>query len=121
LRIVIVDDAAVERAIFARIAVTLGHEIAGEAADVTAGAHLAREHRPNLIVLDGRLPGAGLDAIELLLAAAPDAHVAVIASVSELDLVRAARARGASAALLRPLLASQVAQVLDELSVENGG
>jgi DNA-binding NarL/FixJ family response regulator len=115
LRIVIVDDAAVERSIFARIAVALGHEIAGEAADVAAGVQLAREQRPNLIVLDGRLPGDGLDAIEPLLAAAPGAHVAVIAALNELDLVRAARARGASAAFRRPLLMSQVADVLVEM------
>lgn len=111
----IVDDAAVERAIFARIAVALGHEIAGEATDAAAGERLAQELRPNLIVLDGRLPGNGLDAIEPLLAAAPGARVAVIAAIGELDLVRTARAHGASAAFRRPLLMSQVAEVLLEM------
>jgi DNA-binding NarL/FixJ family response regulator len=116
VRILIVDDAALERVLLARIAVRCGHEVAGHAADVAAAVQLATRLAPDLIVLDGRLPPAGaLDAIETLRQAAPGASVAVIAGLEELDLVRAARERGAAGALRRPLLASQVAATLAEL------
>jgi DNA-binding NarL/FixJ family response regulator len=87
----------------------------GEAATLAAAIALAETLAPELIVLDGRLPEGGLDAIEPLQRAAPGARIAVIAALGELDLVRSARARGARAALRRPLLASQVAAVLEEL------
>jgi DNA-binding NarL/FixJ family response regulator len=115
-RILIVDDSALERTIFARIATALGHEIVGEAPDLEAALRIVEHLAPSLIVLDGRLPGGGLAAIGPLLGASPAARLAVIAAIGELDLVRAARERGASGALRRPLLASQVATALEELA-----
>jgi response regulator NasT len=117
MRILIVDDAAVERAIFARIAHDLGHEIVAEAADLATASRLAADLRPQLIVLDGRLPPTGAPAaVAALLAAAPDAAVAVVAALEELDLVRAARAAGAAVALRRPFLPTQVAAALRDLA-----
>jgi response regulator NasT len=96
--------------------VALGHEIVGEADGLAAAVALAETLQPELIVVDGRLPGGGIEAIEPLQHAATGARIAVIAALGELELVRAARARGARAALRRPLLATQVAAVLEELA-----
>ncbi len=88
----------------------------GEAATLADAIALAEALQPDLIVVDGRLPEGGLEAIAPLQRAAAGARIAVIAALGELDLVRTARARGARAALRRPLLASQVAAVLEELA-----
>jgi AmiR/NasT family two-component response regulator len=121
LRVLIVDDADVERDVFARIARSLGHEIVGAAVDLASATRLAASLAPEIIVVDGRLPPRGcLDALGPLREAAPHAAIGNVAAPSELDLIRDARARGATAAFRRPLLASQVAVTLRELAALRG-
>jgi len=113
MRILIVDDAAIERAIFARIALALGHEIAGETGDLEMAVQLAGRLAPDLIVVDGRLPPlGGPGAVAMLRSAAPQSALALVLALGELDLVRAGRAAGAAAILRRPLLATQVEAAL---------
>lgn len=114
MRIVIVDDAAVERAVFALIVLRLGHELAGEAADLEAGRRLVERCAPDVIVVDGRLP-EGVAAITALREAAPQAAIAAIVALGERALVQAAREAGASAVLLRPMLGTQVEAALRDL------
>ncbi len=83
---------------------------------MTSAVAEAERLQPEIIVVDGRLPGGGLEALEALGRAAPGARLALIAALSELDLVREARRRGAADALRRPLLVSQVAETLAELA-----
>ncbi|MGP6159150.1 MAG: response regulator [Vulcanimicrobiaceae bacterium] len=117
MRILLADDAAVLRAAFARIAASAGHELVGEAADVSQAAALAAELEPDVVVLDSRLPPSGArDALAAVGAAAPAASLLVLAAAGEQGLVRACLAAGARGALLRPLLGSQVLAVLGSLA-----
>jgi CheY-like chemotaxis protein len=121
LRILIVDDAAVECDVFAHIARNLGHTIVGTAADLATATQLAAALVPEIIVLDGRFPPGGpLGALAPLRAAAPYAAIAIIAAPGELDLIRTARAAGAAGAFRRPLLPAQVAVTLHELATLRG-
>lgn len=74
-----------------------GIEVVAATQTVTEAVQAAKEHRPALCVVDLRLAGAsGLDAIPLLLRAAPGTRVAVLTSFH--DPVSAKRAVDAGAA-----------------------
>jgi DNA-binding NarL/FixJ family response regulator len=114
MRIVVVDDSAVARRIFARLASAAGHEVVAESADADDAIDQVARRAPDAVVIDGRLPPHGASAlIERLRERRPDMRIVIVASLDERDLVVAAAAAGASAALLRPLLPSRVAEALD--------
>jgi DNA-binding NarL/FixJ family response regulator len=117
VRILLADDAGVMREIFARIVIPAGHELVGQAAEASEAVALAALLAPDVVVVDSRLPpGGGLEALAKLRAAAPGAALLLLAAVAEQALVREALAAGASGALRRPLLASQVLGVLAGLA-----
>lgn len=115
MRILIVDDAAVERAVFASIAQRLGHEMVGEADDAATALQLAAQIAPDLIVVDGRLPSLEAETFGALGAAAPGAAVAVVVAFGERDVMRTAFERGARTVLRRPFLPTQVEAALRDI------
>jgi DNA-binding NarL/FixJ family response regulator len=77
---------------------------------------LARQHRPDLIVLDLAMPGRnGLDAIAELLAASPSTEVAVCSGFVSSGLAASARAEGASACFDKSLSPERLIEQLDAL------
>ena len=113
LRIVVGDDAAPSRAILARLIGELQHQVVAEAIDATGVLARCAELGPDLAIVDGRLPpGGGLAAVESLRRAAPELAIVFVASLDEVDLLRAALAAGASGALGRPFLRSQIEATL---------
>jgi DNA-binding NarL/FixJ family response regulator len=116
MRVLVIDDAAVARAAFARMAEGVGHTIVAQS-DGSEGpgglAELAERHRVDAVVIDGRLYADGMTtAIARLRQVSPRLHIVVLAALGETGLVRAAIDAGASAALLRPLVPSRVAEAL---------
>jgi DNA-binding NarL/FixJ family response regulator len=78
-------------------------DVCGEAADAAAAVALAVEHRPDLVLLDVRMPGSGLAALWEIAARVPDAHVVMLtASEEDEDLFAALRA-GADGYLLKDI------------------
>ncbi|MFC0429326.1 response regulator transcription factor [Kutzneria buriramensis] len=58
VRVVLADDQALVRAGFRLLLETeVGFEVCGEAADGAQAVALAREHRPDVVVMDIRMPG----------------------------------------------------------------
>ncbi len=137
MRIALVDDAAVSRALFVRIAGELRHHVVvvptaddDGASDVVAMAAAVRQSDPEIVVLDGRLadprgtrlaaPTELIVALDLFRAAAPHAIVGVVAAFGETTLVRAATAAGAGFVVTRPYLRSQVGATLSALVAARG-
>jgi len=113
VRVLIADDAAVARAVLARLIAGAGHEVAGEAEDATSALELCSALRPDAVVIDGRLPPDGaLALIPRLRALDPALRILVAASLDEVELVRAAVAGGASGAVARPFTASNLEAAL---------
>lgn len=79
LRLLLVDDVPGLRAVLRQALELRGNfTVVGETGDGTTAIALAREHEPDLILLDLGLPGlAGRDLLTELRAAAPDALVVV--------------------------------------------
>lgn len=121
IRVVIVDDHALVRSGL-RLLLEAEEDISVEDEGGTAdeAVRLARLHKPDVVLLDVVMPGrSGLDAVEELLAAAPDAKILVLSMQDDPSYVRRAFAVGATGYLLKEAAdAELVAAVRD---VAGGG
>jgi DNA-binding NarL/FixJ family response regulator len=98
LRVLIVDDDPVFRELLAFVLrADVGAVIVGQACDGAEGVDLARELRPDVVVMDLRMPNMdGFEATQQIAATVPDARVLVVSSSKERDdIVRAGKAGAA--------------------------
>ncbi|WP_433077311.1 response regulator [Dactylosporangium sp. CA-052675] len=103
IRVVLADDEAMIRAgIWAILATDPDIEVVAEAADGREAVELVRAHRPDLALLDIRMPRLdGLSAAAELRAAAPDVAVVLLTTFDEDEYVARALAEGAAGFLLK--------------------
>jgi DNA-binding NarL/FixJ family response regulator len=101
-RVVIVEDHALVRAGLRTALTSAGFEVVGEAIDGPQGLALAKELRPDVLVLDIGLPGIdGIELTRMVQAELPQARV-VILTMHDVDTeVLAALAAGADAYVLK--------------------
>jgi DNA-binding NarL/FixJ family response regulator len=113
VRVLLADDAAVARAILARLIAAAGHEVVGESEDAPSALERCTALRPDAVVIDGRLPPDGaLALVPRLRALDPALRILVAAALDEVELVRAAVAAGADGAVGRPFTSSTVGAAL---------
>ena len=103
IRVLVVDDDALVRAgLSMLLAGAEDIEIVGEAADGSQVARAAAEHRPDVVLMDIRMPGMdGLAATELLRAQDGAPEVIVLTTFEADDYVLRALRAGASGFLLK--------------------
>ena len=103
LRVVVADDQELVRAGFCVILAAAGFPVAGEAAHGAAAVALADSERPDVVLMDIRMPVMdGLEATRLITAAGPGAPKVVILTTFDLDdYVYEALRSGASGFLLK--------------------
>lgn len=89
--------------------------VVGEAPDGEVAVALARSARPDIVLLDLSMPGAGgLAALPALMAAAPAAHVVVLSGFGTEEQAAAALAAGASAYLEKDHLLDGLLPTLEQ-------
>nr|WP_296069943.1 response regulator transcription factor [uncultured Actinoplanes sp.] len=103
IRVVLADDEPAIRVGVATILTTdPGIEVVAEAADGRPAVELVRRHRPDIALLDIRMPGLdGLAAAAELAVVAPDVAVIILTTFDEDEYVAQALATGASGFLLK--------------------
>ncbi|MFH8369051.1 response regulator [Streptomyces sp. NPDC018031] len=103
IRVLLADDEAVIRAgVRAILAADPGIEVVAEAADGRAAVEAVRAHRPDVALLDIRMPRLdGLAACEQLARTAPGTAVAMLTTFSEDAYVARALGGGATGFLLK--------------------
>ena len=113
--LVIDDHPLMRKGIIQLIAMEDSLRLAGEAGDGRQGLELARQLRPDLILLDLNMRGlSGLDTLKALKATDLDARVIILTvSDSEEDVVAALRA-GADGYLLKDMEPEELMAALDE-------
>ena len=102
-RILIADDESIIRMDLREQLVGLGYQVVGEAADGQAGVELARLLRPDLVIMDIKMPG-GLDGISAarLLTAERIAPVLLLTAYADKELIEAAKDAGVFSYLVKP-------------------
>jgi len=101
-RVVIAEDEAIIRLDLRETLVAQGYEVVGEAGRGDEAVDLVRDLRPDLVILDVKMPGLdGLSAARLI-AAERLAAVLVLTAFSQRELVTEARDAGALAYLVKP-------------------
>ncbi len=101
-RVVIAEDEALIRMDLAEMLGEEGYDVVGQAADGERAVSLARELRPDLVVLDVKMPR--LDGITAAQRIAEEriAPVVILTAFSQRELVERARDAGAMAYLVKP-------------------
>lgn len=114
MRILIADDHALFRDGLRSLLLAQGHEIAGEAKNGREAVALARELKPDLILMDVSMPELdGIEATRLISAESPDVKVVMLtASEEEAKLFEAIKS-GAQGYLLKNLEAETFFDLLD--------
>ncbi|MFE2914166.1 response regulator [Kitasatospora indigofera] len=101
-RVLIADDQELVRTGFRLILTARGIDVVGEAADGAEAVAAARTLRPDVVLMDIRMPGMdGLEAARRVLAQDPDCRVIMLTTFDLDHYVYAALAAGASGFLLK--------------------
>jgi two-component system response regulator DevR len=119
LRLVLVDDSEVVRiGLRALLGAAKGIEIVGEADDVKSAVISAEKLKPDVLLLDLRLPdGSGFDACQQILRKSPDIRILILTSeVDERMVDRAIRA-GAHGYLLKEINARALVQAIHDVAI----
>ena len=112
-RILIAEDEAIIRLDLKEMMEEEGFQVVGEASDGEAAVRLARDTRPDLVILDIKMPGMdGLTAAETI-SAEGLAAVLILTAFSQKELVQRAAEAGAMGYLVKPFQKSDLLPAVD--------
>jgi two-component system, response regulator PdtaR len=101
-RVVIAEDEALIRLDLAEMLAEEGYDVVGQAEDGEKAVELTMEHRPDLVILDVKMPRLDGIAAAQQIAGQRIAPVVILTAFSQRDLVERARDAGAMAYLVKP-------------------
>ena len=112
-RVVIAEDEALIRLDLAEMLAEEGYDVVGQAGDGERAVELAEELRPDLVVLDVKMPKLdGIAAAERI-ASQRIAPVVILTAFSQRELVERARDAGAMAYLVKPFTKSDLVPAVE--------
>jgi AmiR/NasT family two-component response regulator len=112
-RVVVAEDEALIRLDVVEMLRDAGYDVVGEAGDGEQAVQLAEEHRPDLVVMDIKMPVLdGISAAERI-AGARIAPVVLLTAFSQRELVERARDAGAMAYVVKPFTAADLLPALE--------
>jgi len=113
VRVVIAEDEAIVRLDLKEIMEEEGYEVVGETGRGDEAVELVREHKPDLVILDIKMPGIdGLTAAREISADRLCA-VLILTAFSQRDLIDQARNAGALAYLVKPFQRSELLPAIE--------
>ena len=113
IRVVIADDESIIRLDLKTLLEEMGHAVVGEAADGQKALELARSLRPDVVIMDIKMPVMdGLDAAKII-ADEKIAPVVLLTAYSQKDLIERAKVAGVFGYLVKPFQDSDLMPAID--------
>ena len=115
IRVVIAEDEAIVRLDLKEILVSAGYDVVGETGRGDEAVNLAAETRPDLAILDVKMPG--MSGIQAAREITRDARVAVmvLTAFSQRELIEEARDAGVAAYLVKPFRRDELLSAVDNV------
>lgn len=112
-RLIIADDESLIRMDLREMLTQLGYLVVGEAGDGQSAVNLARELKPDAVIMDIKMPD--LDGIEAarILTHERVAPVLLLTAYSDLELIARAREAGVAGYLVKPFRESDLAPAIE--------
>jgi len=110
--VLIADDHAATRAVVRRAVQDGGFLVCADVADADAAIRAARETRPDVALLDVRMPGGGIRAAEVIGAEQPEVSIVMLTVSADDDDLFSALSAGASGYVLKGQDPATVPQIL---------
>jgi len=115
-QIFIADDESIIRMDLRELLEEIGHQVVGEAKDGLEAVRIIEEKKPELVILDIKMPG--MDGISVAREIAKKYPVIILTAYSERDLIRHAREAGVMAYLSKPFRIENLSPAI-ELAVSH--
>ena len=113
LRVMVVDDALFMRNILKDIFVRHGYEVVAEADNGEAALQLYQDSKPDLVTMDIVMPKkSGIEALQDIMAADPEAHVIMVSALGQDTLVHEAVEAGARDFIVKPFKEDKVLETV---------
>jgi response regulator NasT len=112
-RVIIADDESLIRMDLREMLTNLGYLVVGEAGDGRSAVNLARELRPDIVIMDIKMPD--MDGIEAarVLTEERIAPVLLLSAYSQQELVQRARQAGVAGYLVKPFRESDLTPAIE--------
>jgi response regulator NasT len=112
-RVIVADDEALIRMDLREMLTNLGYLVVGEVADGRSAVNQARELRPDVVVMDVKMPGMdGIEAAQVL-TEERIAPTVLLSAYGQRELVERAREAGVVAYLVKPYREEELAPAIE--------
>lgn len=112
-RVIIADDESLIRADLREMLTTLGYLVVGEVGDGQSAVNLARELKPDVVMMDIKMPNMdGIDAARIL-TQEKIAPVVLLTAYSQRDLVDRAREAGVVGYMVKPFREQEISPAIE--------
>lgn len=113
IKVLIADDEPIIRLDLRQMLESLGYEVVGEAGNGKEAVELAREHKPDVCILDVKMPVMdGIEAVDII----TEENIAptiLLTAYSDKELIDRAKAAGVFAYLVKPFKPSDLAPTIE--------
>ncbi|HEY6625058.1 MAG TPA: response regulator [Acidimicrobiales bacterium] len=114
-RVVIAEDEAIIRLDLKEILQDEGYDVVGETGRGDEVVDLVRRHRPDVAILDIKMPGSdGLAAARAIADLGERVAVLILTAFSQRDLIEEAREAGVAAYLVKPFQRAELVPAIDQ-------
>jgi AmiR/NasT family two-component response regulator len=114
-RVVIAEDEAIIRLDLKEILLDEGYDVVGETGRGDEAVELVRDHQPDLVILDVKMPGSdGLAAARAIKDLDLKVAVLILTAFSQRNLIDEAREAGVAAYLVKPFQRIELIPAIDQ-------
>jgi response regulator NasT len=112
-RVLIADDESIIRMDLQEMLTSIGYLVVGEAGDGQSTVNMARELRPDIVIMDIKMPGLDGIAAAKMLTEEKIAPVLLLTAFSQQDLIERAREAGVVGYIVKPFRESDLTPAIE--------